>query len=322
MTADRRVPGPSDPHHHAPHDHRHDDAELHGTTAGADHHPRDGSGGHAHEPDRASSGHAHGHHHRHEHAHEHWHTHEHVHADGARHAHPHAHGHSHAHDHAHSHGHDHDGEHAHEHGHGGDHAHGHGHDHGDLGVAVARMLAERRALGIALAEFPGGRGAALASALARRLHGRVPVVVVGPGTEPAPDIVLRGAFEDGVDVHHLLHALEGDAVPRDGIVLVRGAAFAHGDPAGLDHRIVALHVASGEDAGPTYAMALKDAALVAVTGVEHAGALGISIDAMVSGLRAGAPGAGVVAVDVRDGAGIERIVEWLVAARALKLAAV
>jgi hypothetical protein len=299
-TGGTRSTGPDirDHHHGDAHDHAHTEAELHAGADGRDHH--DAGADHPHGPSGTGAGHAHAHAHDHAHDHQHWHTHEHVHADGTRHAHAHAHGHAHAHSHGHAHPHVHDGDHGHVHG-------GH-HHHGALPEAVRAVLAARRALGVVVAEVPGAGGADLLSALAADFEARALVISASKAVSIGER--LPGVFEAAPDAHTLLHAIEDEALPLDGIALLHRPAGVADDLA-WDRTILLVPAAAGATFPVDHPSLFAGVDLVVIAGT------GPDDAALVSAARAAAPGAGVLWFDGSP-ALARKIAGWIEAAKALR----
>lgn len=256
------------------------------------------------------------------------------------HAHPHDHGHDHDHPHAREHGHDHTHEHTHEH-------HGHDHSHGEserrtLSVQQAILekndrLAERnrgffQAKGLQvlnLLSSPGAGKTTLIERMAADLAGRRKLgVIVGDLATDNDAVRLRAYGVPAVQITtgtvcHLDAEMIAQARTRldlDGLDLliienvgnlVCPAAYDLGE----DLRLVLFSVTEGEDKPLKYPVVFRSAQAVVVSKIDIADAVGFDRDAALANLRRVAPGAAVLEVSARTGAGMEAVYALLAGRR-------
>jgi hydrogenase nickel incorporation protein HypB len=310
---EKRIEGVHD-HVHAGGAHRHDDAHAHVHA----HAPSD--------PPPNANGHAH--------------THTHTHADGTTHSHPHSHTHTHA-----------DGTtHAHPHGHDGEHAH---HDPAFDGarlVSVERDLlahndaiAEQnrrrfqatRTLTLNLVSSPGSGKTALLVETLRRIGQKYPVAVIEGDQETtadadriratgAPAIQINTGKGCHLDADLVRGALTRLGAPPDGVLFIENVGNLV-CPAGFDlgeaQKVVIVSVTEGEDKPLKYSGMFAAAGLMVVTKTDLLPHLDFDVDRLIDNARRVHPGIAVLKVSAKTGDGMDRWLQWLDAARTLRLAA-
>jgi len=282
------------------------------------HHHHDHHGHHAHD-------------HVHDHGHEHLHEHVHTHADGTTHSHPHEHGDGHSHDHAHTH------EHAHE-------------------AGAARLIsveqdilakndaiaAENRrgfhaakTLALNLVSSPGSGKTALLVETLKRIDGGYPVAVVEGDQETTADADrIRATGAPAIQINtgkgcHLDADLVRTAVarlgtPQNGVLFIENVGNLV-CPAGFDlgeaHKVVIVSVTEGEDKPLKYSGMFAAADLMVVTKTDLLPHLDFDVDRLVANARRVNPAIAVLKLSAKSGDGMERWLNWLAGARALRLAA-
>lgn len=236
------------------------------------------------------------------------------------------------------------------------HDHGHDHDHSERRVIeLERSILERNArlaerlrgmfwgkgvVAINMVSSPGsGKTALLEATLAGEgLDGLRPAVIVGDlaTDNDAERIKKTGAAAVQVttgdvchlDAHMLLHTLKGPENP-DGLDLgeldlvfienvgnlVCPAAFDLGE----DMRVVLTSVCEGEDKPLKYPTIFHDVALVVITKTDLAEAVGVDLGALRANIHEVAPGAQILEVSARTGAGMAGWFAFLEAALAAKV---
>ena len=277
--------------------------------------------------------HHHHDHHAHDHAHEHMHEHVHTHADGTTHSHPHAHGHGHSHDHG--------------------HTHDHGHEAGEGAARVISVVqdilakndaiaAENRrgfqatkTLALNLVSSPGSGKTALLVETLKRTNGSYPVAVIEGDQETtadadriratgAPAIQINTGKGCHLDADLVRTAVSRLGMPENGILFIENVGNLV-CPAGFDlgeaHKVVIVSTTEGEDKPLKYSGMFAAADLMVVTKTDLLPHLDFDIDRLVANARRVNPAIGVLKLSAKSGDGIERWLQWLDSARALRLAA-
>jgi hydrogenase nickel incorporation protein HypB len=287
---------------------------------------------------------AHDHDHVHPHGQEHTHelAHTHTHADGTTHSHPHSHAHTHTHA---------DGTtHAHPHGHDGEHAH---HDHAIDGArllsverdllarnnAVAeenrRRFQSKKTLALNLVSSPGSGKTALLVETLRRIGDRYPVAVIEGDQETtadadriratgAPAIQINTGKGCHLDADLVRGALTRLGAPPNGILFIENVGNLV-CPAGFDlgeaQKVVIVSVTEGEDKPLKYSGMFAAADMMVVTKTDLLPHLDFDVDRLIANARRVHPGIAVLKVSAKTGDGMDRWLQWLDAARTLRLAA-
>jgi hydrogenase nickel incorporation protein HypB len=294
--------------------------------------------------DHARAHGAHDHDHVHPHGQEHTHelAHTHTHADGTTHSHPHSHAHTHTHA---------DGTtHAHPHGHDGEHAH---HDHAIDGArllsverdllarnnAVAeenrRRFQSKKTLALNLVSSPGSGKTALLVETLRRIGKQYPVAVIEGDQETtadadriratgAPAIQINTGKGCHLDADLVRSALTRLGAPPNGILFIENVGNLV-CPAGFDlgeaQKVVIVSVTEGEDKPLKYSGMFAAADMMVVTKTDLLPHLDFDVDRLIDNARRVHPGIAVLKLSAKTGDGMDRWLQWLDAARTLRLAA-
>ncbi len=278
--------------------------------------------------------------HDHAHAHAHDHAHAHTHADGTTHVHSHSHVHTHADGTTHAHLHSHDGEHAH-------------HDHAVDGarlVSVERDLLARndaiaeqnrrrfqatKTLTLNLVSSPGSGKTALLVETLRRIGKQYPVAVIEGDQETtadadriratgAPAIQINTGKGCHLDADLVCGALARLGAPPNGTLFIENVGNLV-CPAGFDlgeaQKVVIVSVAEGEDKPLKYSGMFAAAELMVVTKTDLLPHLDFDVNRLIGNARRVHPGIAVLRLSAKTGDGMDRWLQWLDAARALRLAA-
>jgi hydrogenase nickel incorporation protein HypB len=283
--------------------------------------------------------HAHDHDHPHDHAHGHDHAQTHTHADGTTHSHAHSHTHTHA-----------DGTtHAHPHDHGAHTHHAHASDGARL-VSVERDLLARndaiaeqnrrrfqatRTLTLNLVSSPGSGKTALLVETLRRIGQQYPVAVIEGDQETtadadriratgAPAIQINTGKGCHLDADLVRGALTRLGAPPDGVLFIENVGNLV-CPAGFDlgeaQKVVIVSVTEGEDKPLKYSGMFAAAGMMVVTKTDLLPHLDFDVDRLIDNARRVHPGIAVLKVSAKTGDGMDRWLQWLDAARTLRLAA-
>ncbi len=275
------------------------------------------------------------HHHPHDHAHDHAHSHVHTHTDGTTH--------SHASSHTHERGHEHDH----------DHAHAHAHDSANgaarlisveldilakndaIAAENRRALLGSKTLALNLVSSPGSGKTALLVETLRRINGSVPVAVIEGDQETtadadriratgAPAIQINTGKGCHLDADLVRTAMTRLGAPANGILFIENVGNLV-CPAGFDlgeaHKVVIVSVTEGEDKPLKYSGMFAAADLMVVTKTDLLPHLDFDVDRLIDNARRVNPTIGVLKLSARSGDGMERWINWLTSARALRLAA-
>lgn len=283
---------------------------------------------------REGAGHAHdhgrGHHHHHDHAHDH--------------AHDHTHGHDHHHDHAHGHSHDHPHGHGHHHGHAHDHFHVHAPHPQDARVVALetavlaandRHAARNRGwfegrgvVALNLVSSPGAGKTALLERTIRDLGGAPPVCVIEGDQMTENDARrIRAAGARAVQINtgagcHLEADMVGEAAralnPAPGSLLMIENVGNLVCPAMFDlgerMKVVVFSVTEGEDKPLKYPHMFRAAGMVVISKADLAPHVDFDEALCRANIAAVNPGARVLTLSSRSGAGMAA---WLDALRAM-----
>jgi hydrogenase nickel incorporation protein HypB len=278
--------------------------------------------------------HTHDHAHDHVHAHGHDHAHPHTHADGTTHADPHSHTHTHADGTTHTHPHSHDG---------------HVSDGARL-VSVERDLLARndaiaeqnrrrfqatRTLTLNLVSSPGSGKTALLVETLRRIGKQYPVAVIEGDQETtadadriratgAPAIQINTGKGCHLDADLVRGALTRLGAPPDGVLFIENVGNLV-CPAGFDlgeaQKVVIVSVTEGEDKPLKYSGMFAAADMMVVTKTDLLPHLDFDVDRLIDNARRVHPGIAVLKLSAKTGDGMDRWLQWLDAARTLRLAA-
>jgi len=289
--------------------------------------------------DHAHTGDAHHHDHAHPHVHFPGRMHEHTHADGTTHSHAPSHTHTHA-----------DGTtHAHPHGHDGEHTHdGRALDGARLLTVERDLLARNNAvaeenrrrfqraktLTLNLVSSPGSGKTALLVETLRRIGQKYPVAVIEGDQETsadadriratgAPAIQINTGKGCHLDADLVRGALTRLGAPPNGVLFIENVGNLV-CPAGFDlgeaQKVVIVSVTEGEDKPLKYSGMFAAAGLMVVTKTDLLPHLDFDVEALIDNARRVHPGIAVLKVSARTGDGMERWLQWLDAARTLRLA--
>ena len=293
--------------------------------------------------------HAGAHHHDDAHAHAHDHAaadppadapgHTHTHADGTTHSYPHLHLHTHADGTTHAHPHSHDG-----------HTHDGGAFDGARLVSVERDLLARnnavaeenrrrfqaaRTLVLNLVSSPGSGKTALLVETLRRIGEKHPVAVIEGDQETtadadriratgAPAIQINTGKGCHLDADLVRGAMTRLGAPPNGILFIENVGNLV-CPAGFDlgeaHKVVIVSVTEGEDKPLKYSGMFAAADLMVVTKTDLLPHLDFDVGRLIDNARRVHPGIAVLKVSAKTGDGMDRWLQWLEAARTLRLAA-
>lgn len=235
--------------------------------------------------------------------------------------------------HQHQRGHGHGHEHGHAHGPGGHHHH---HDHEDESRVIALhqnlmakndRLAERnrgyflgRGLAVLnLVSSPGSGKTALLERTLQDLAGELKMgTIVGDlatdndaqrlRKSGAPSVQITTGTVCHLDAHMVQHALEDLKAPGLQVLFIENVGNlvcpANFD-LGEDLRVVVTSVTEGEDKPLKYPSIFQNANLVLLNKMDLAEAVGFNRDLALANLRAAAPGAKILEVSARTGAGLD-----------------
>ena len=304
--------------------------------------------------------HPHDHAHQHEHADPHQHEHAHTHADGTTHSHPHGHDHApshHRHDHTHDHEHDHDHAHAGHHRHRHEPAArpepvtslAGPEDRATRLLTVERDIlarndataaANRRGfqtagvLALNLVSSPGSGKTTLLVETLRRIRSEFPLAVIEGDQETSADadrIRAAGAPAIQINTGKGCH-LDADMVrggigrlgmPAGGVLFIENVGNLV-CPAGFDlgeaHKVVIVSVTEGEDKPIKYPNMFAASTVMVVTKTDLLPHLDFDVDQLIGNARRINPAIGVLKLSAKSGDGMDRWINWIAAARALRLA--
>ncbi len=255
------------------------------------------------------------------------------------------------HDHAHAHAHTHaDGTtHTHSHDHDGAHAHGSGLD-GTRLVSVERDLLARnnaiaqenrrrfqakKTLALNLVSSPGSGKTALLVETLRRVGEKYPVAVIEGDQETtndadriratgAPAIQVNTGKGCHLDADLVRGALTRLGAPPSGVLFIENVGNLV-CPAGFDlgeaQKVVIVSVTEGEDKPLKYSGMFAAADMMVVTKTDLLPHLEFDVDRLIDNARRVHPGIAVLKVSAKTGDGMDRWLQWLDAARTLRLAA-
>jgi len=280
--------------------------------------------------------------HGHSHMHAATHTHDdgtsHTHADGTTHAHPHSH------DHVHSHA----------NGHAHDHPHEHAHSHAPAAEGARLLSVERdilarngavaqenrrdfhaaKTLALNLVSSPGSGKTSLLVETLKRLGETYPVAVIEGDQETTADadrIRATGVAAIQINTGKGCH-LDADLVrtglsrlgmPENGVLFIENVGNLV-CPAGFDlgeaHKVVIVSVTEGEDKPLKYSGMFAASALMVVTKTDLLPHLDFDIDQLIDNARRVNPAIGVLKLSAKSGEGMDRWMQWIERARALRLA--
>ncbi|MDE2182794.1 MAG: hydrogenase nickel incorporation protein HypB, partial [Alphaproteobacteria bacterium] len=255
----------------------------------------------------------------HDHAHNHGGAREHTHADGTTHAHPH------------------------------DHA---GHEHTDASrlVSVERDILFRnnaiaaenrrhfqatRTLALNLVSSPGSGKTTLLVETLKRIGGEFPVAVIEGDQETTADadriratgtpaIQINTGKGCHLDADMVRGALGRLAAPPNGVLFIENVGNLV-CPAGFDlgeaQKVVIASVTEGEDKPLKYSGMFAAAGLMVVTKTDLLPHIDFSVDQLIENARRVNPAIAVLQLSARSGEGMDRWLQWLKAARGLRLVA-
>ena len=290
----------------------------------------------------------------HGHSHDHAHPHTHTHADGTTHSH--AHGHEHGHDHNHDHGHHH---HHHEdhapapdagtldYGAGPARAHAPGLSQARMVEIETSILAKNDdyagrnrtrldAAGILALNLLSGPGAGKTTLLVetlKALSGRIPCAVIEGDQQTdndaariravgTPAVQINTGKGCHLDAHMVGHALEKLPLPPGGVLFIENvgnlvcpAAFDLGET----RRVTLISVAEGEDKPLKYPDIFEGADLVLITKADLAPYVDADMATLEANIRRINPTADILTTSSRGEIGLARWINWLEAARAVRL---
>jgi hydrogenase nickel incorporation protein HypB len=268
-------------------------------------------------------------------------------------------GHEHAHAHSRAHegngGHRHQHEHVHTHADGTMHSHPHAHDHTHEAPAARLISVEQdilaknnavaaenrrgfqaaKTLALNLVSSPGSGKTTLLVETLKRIDGTYPVAVVEGDQETTADADrIRSTGAPAIQINtgkgcHLDADLVRTAVarlgtPADGILFIENvgnlvcpASFDLGEA----HKVVIVSTTEGEDKPLKYSGMFAAADLMVVTKTDLLSHLDFDVDRLVANARKVNPTIGVLKLSAKSGDGMERWLNWLAGARALRLAA-
>jgi hydrogenase nickel incorporation protein HypB len=289
--------------------------------------------------------------HGHSHTHAATHTHAdgttHTHADGTTHSHPHSHGHVHSHANRHTH------DHPHEH-----HVPGWrsvAAQAAPAGADGARLLSVERdilarndaiaqenrrdfhaakTLALNLVSSPGSGKTSLLVETLKRLGETYPVAVIEGDQETTADadrIRATGVAAIQINTGKGCH-LDADLVrtglsrlgmPENGVLFIENVGNLV-CPAGFDlgeaHKVVIVSVPEGEDKPLKYSGMFAASALMVVTKTDLLPHLDFDIDRLIDNARRINPAIGVLKLSAKSGEGMDRWMQWIERARALRRA--
>jgi len=258
--------------------------------------------------------------------------HVHTHADGTTHAHPHPHGLEHGH--AHSHQPEQFAHHA-----GATRLVAVEQDilarNDAIATANRRAFQAARTLALNLVSSPGSGKTTLLVETLRRIGNRHPVAVIEGDQETtadadrvratgAPAIQINTGKGCHLDAGQIRTASERLGLPKSGILFIENvgnlvcpASFDLGE----DRKVVIVSVTEGEDKPLKYSPMFAASGLMVVTKCDLLPHLDFDLDRLIDNARRINPALAVLKLSARTGEGMDRWLQWLDAARALRLAA-
>ena len=197
-----------------------------------------------------------------------------------------------------------------------------------------RHFAAHGVLALNLVSSPGAGKTMLLVALLERLKELCSLAVIEGDQETTADADrIRATGVPAVQVNtgkgcHLDAAMVDDAFHAlhitDGVLFIENVGNLV-CPAGFDlgeaHKVVIASVTEGEDKPLKYPNMFAAATLMLVSKTDLLPHLDFDVDALIRNARAVNPSIAVLKVSARTGDGLDRLVDWLRAARALQLAA-
>jgi hydrogenase nickel incorporation protein HypB len=286
------------------------------------HHEHQDTHDHGHAHDHADRDHRNDH--KGEHAH--WHEHVHTHADGTTHSHAHSHDYTHPDDHSHT------------------------HETGAarlinverdllakndaIAVENRRALQAAKTLTLNLVSSPGSGKTVLLVETLKRIGNKYPVSVIEGDQETTADADrIRATGVPAIQVNtgkgcHLdadlvRTALARLGTPANGILFIENVGNLV-CPAGFDlgeaHKVVIVSVTEGEDKPLKYSGMFAASSLMVVTKIDLLPHLDFDVDRLVENARRINPTIGVLKLSAKSGEGMDRWINWLETARALRLA--
>lgn len=197
-----------------------------------------------------------------------------------------------------------------------------------------RHFAAHGVLALNLVSSPGAGKTMLLVALLERLKELCSLAVIEGDQETTADADrIRATSVPAVQVNtgkgcHLDAAMVDDAFHAlhitDGVLFIENVGNLV-CPAGFDlgeaHKVVIASVTEGEDKPLKYPNMFAAATLMLVSKTDLLPHLDFDVDALIRNARAVNPSIAVLKVSARTGDGLDRLVDWLRAARALQLAA-
>ncbi len=290
----------------------------------------------------------------HGHSHDHAHPHTHTHADGTTHSHAHDHAHGHDHNHGHGHHHHHHEDHAPapdagtlDYGAGPARAHAPGLSQARMVEIETSILAKNDdyagrnrtrldtagVLALNLLSGPGAGKTTLLVETLKALSGRIPCAVIEGDQQTDNDAArIRAVGTPAVQInpgkgchlaaHMVGHALEKLPLPPGGVLFIENvgnlvcpAAFDLGET----RRVTLISVAEGEDKPLKYPDIFEGADLVLITKADLAPYVDADMATLEANIRRINPTADILTTSSRGEIGLARWINWLEAARAVRL---
>lgn len=290
----------------------------------------------------------------HGHSHDHAHPHTHTHADGTTHSHAHDHAHGHDHNHGHGHHHHHHEDHAPapdagtlDYGAGPARAHAPGLSQARMVEIETSILAKNDdyagrnrtrldtagVLALNLLSGPGAGKTTLLVETLKALSGRIPCAVIEGDQQTdndaariravgTPAVQINTGKGCHLDAHMVGHALEKLPLPPGGVLFIENvgnlvcpAAFDLGET----RRVTLISVAEGEDKPLKYPDIFEGADLVLITKADLAPYVDADMATLEANIRRINPTADILTTSSRGEIGLARWINWLEAARAVRL---
>lgn len=197
-----------------------------------------------------------------------------------------------------------------------------------------RHFAAHNVLALNLVSSPGAGKTTLLVALLKRLEETCSLAVIEGDQETSADAERiratgapavqvntgKGCHLDAAMVDQAFHALH----IMDGVLFIENVGNLV-CPAGFDlgeaHKVVIASVTEGEDKPLKYPNMFAAATLMIVSKTDLLPHLDFDVDALIENARKVNPSIAVLKASAKSGEGLDRLVDWIAAARALRLAA-
>lgn len=197
-----------------------------------------------------------------------------------------------------------------------------------------RHFASHNVLALNLVSSPGAGKTTLLVALLERLKARGALAVIEGDQETTADADrIRATGVPAIQVNtgkgcHLDAAMVDQACDalhiHDGVLFIENVGNLV-CPAGFDlgeaHKVVIASVTEGEDKPLKYPNMFAAASLMLVSKTDLLPHLDFDVDALIANARQVNPSIGVIRTSAKSGEGLDRLVDWIAAARVLRLAA-